>query len=163
MNKQYGFRVSAIAILVMVLSTLFSTVAMADSPRGNERDAFGGKGSISGVVYQDWDQDGERDEEEPALAEAEVTLFDLMGNEIARIVTEDDGTYAIEDLRQGGYILVEIAPLGYSLVDDGESDTVETPLLVADGEAVEINFGHVLLLGMRDASPAEISVSAAIL
>jgi len=136
----------------MVLSTMLSTVAMADGPKGSERDAFGGSASISGVVYQDWDQDGERDEEEPTLAEAEVALFDLMGVEIARVITEADGTYAIESLRQGGYILVETAPLGYSQVDDAENDTVETPLLVADDETVEMDFGHVLLLGMP--SPA---------
>ena len=49
----------------------------------------------------------------------------------------------------------------YTRVDDAESDTVETPLLVADGEAVEIDFGHVLLLGMP--APAENGLSAATL
>jgi len=149
MSKRYSVRVSVIAALVMVLWSTFSLVAQAAAPKkGADLYAKRGTGIVSGVVYQDWDQDGERNEKEPTLAEAEVALIDLLGNEVAHAVTKQDGTYAFENLAPGAYTLVETAPLGYSILGDEEADSVETHLIVTDGETTEAHFGHVLMLGM---------------
>jgi len=157
MNKTYGARLALTMVAVILFSSLFTLVAQADGPKRAARldAATAGTGVIHGVIYQDWDQDGERAEFEPTLADAEIALLDLFGNEVARVVTGADGAYSFENLSSAGYILVESAPLGYSLpegseIDDLDADTdeIEMAVIAADGETLKINFGHVLMLGM---------------
>ena len=107
-------------------------------------------GAVGGIVYQDWDQDGQYDEHEPTLAGATVKLYDAEGREVDRQETERDGRYCFGGLEPGKYVLVEIDPLGYSTL--GANEFV---LHLRAGEMIEADFGDVLLLcGEPAADPA---------
>ena len=98
-------------------------------------------GGVEGLVFQDWDQDGERDAEEPTLAGATLILYDAEGEMVARQETVGDGRYAFTALWPGQYTLVEIDPFGYSTLTSNEFD-----LDIKAGARVEVEFGDVLLL-----------------
>lgn len=158
MKKAYGTRLVLTMVAVVLLSSMFGLVAQAEAPDAGVRLFASGSSAtitatIRGIAFQDWDQNGEHDAFEPTLAGVEVALYDLMGGKVTSAVTGDDGAYAFENLAPGGYILVESAPLGYSIlegtVEDMDADTaeIEMPVIAALGEPVEIDFGHVLLLG----------------
>ncbi|MHB1295266.1 MAG: SdrD B-like domain-containing protein [Anaerolineae bacterium] len=98
-------------------------------------------GEISGRVWHDWNQNGTRDEAEPALANVLVVLSDEDGLPIANTRTDADGLYRLGDLPAGRYLLAETDPEGYAST---------TPNLVtldlADGASLTQDFGDVLSL-----------------
>jgi hypothetical protein len=106
---------------------------------GDHDDAQGG--AIQGVVFQDWDENGVRDAQEPTLAEAVVALYDAQGLQVARYTTDLDGGYAFENLPAGDYTLVETEPQGYSSLQ-GNTVLVE----LEAGEVAQVDFANVLWL-----------------
>ena len=99
-------------------------------------------GTIQGVVYQDWDQDGARDDQEPTLAGALVTLHDIHGIERGQVMTELDGAFAFGNLAPGAYILEEEDAMGYSTLGENES-----LIALVAGQTIDVAFGDVLILG----------------
>lgn len=80
-------------------------------------------GSLSGLVYNDTNNNGIRDANEPVIGGVTVTLTgtDARGEAVTRtIVTNADGTYTFTDLQGGTYSVTETQPDGY---DDG----IDTP------------------------------------
>ena len=98
-------------------------------------------GVVRGLVFQDWDQDGERDAEEPALAEATLSLLDPRGIELARAMTGRDGAYLFTDVQPGQYLLLETPPLGYSSLQK-----TEVVITVKVHDAAKVDFANVLWL-----------------
>ncbi|MFC5290891.1 SdrD B-like domain-containing protein [Actinokineospora guangxiensis] len=81
------------------------------------------RGSIAGVVYEDANNNGAQDPDEPGIAGATVRLTgeDARGNPVDRtVVSGDDGAYTFAGVVGGTYDLIETQPTGY---DDGR----ETP------------------------------------
>ena len=114
-------------------------------------------GTISGFVWEDFNNDGEINFDEFAIEGATVTLTgtDDLGNAVtATTTTDSDGLYAFTDLRAGTYTVTETQPAGY---DDGMDILGEingTPVGVAgndvfteialgtDQDAINYNFGE---------------------
>jgi hypothetical protein len=75
-----------------------------------------GTASISGLVYNDCDDDGKfepADPDEYPIPGVTVTLLDSNGNVVGTDVTDANGIYSFGDLQPGTYTLVESQPAGY--------------------------------------------------
>ncbi|MFK0300064.1 SdrD B-like domain-containing protein [Brevundimonas sp. NPDC090276] len=89
-------------------------------------------GSLSGLVYNDTNNNGVRDANEPVIGGVTVVLTgtDARGEAVTRtVVTGPDGSYRFTDLPGGTYTVTETQPDGY---DDG-LDTPGTSGGVSDG------------------------------
>jgi hypothetical protein len=133
-------RVLVMVVTVAVLGFALGNVALAEGkiPRGPTRP--GGTGVVEGVVYQDWNQDGERDTQEPGLPGATVMLYDLWSNLVSETVTDEDGAYRLSATARG-YLLTVMLPEGYTALQE----TI-VPVIVRSGETTTRDFGTVLLL-----------------
>ena len=129
-----------IVIAAIALASLLAAPAVAAEGKHVAHQPTGA-GVVQGVVFNDWDQDGERDVEEPTLPDAEIILFALNGDGIATVITDLDGAFRFDGVRAGGYVLTENDPLGYSTLGENEMTVI-----VRDGETAEANFADVLLL-----------------
>ena len=82
-----------------------------------------GLSSISGVVYQDLNNNGVQDVGELPIPDTQIGLFgtDARGGSVVRVTkTDSNGAYLFDDLLQGTYNLFEVQPRVYR-------DGVETP------------------------------------
>ncbi len=107
-----------------------------------------GKGSVTGVVFDDLDYDGDLDSGEPGLFGFEVDLVTMGGDyrcgggddiEIATTDTDNYGAYSFWDVEAGTYcvrILDAAIPYGYSRTSP---DPVQVE--VTSYGSVEVNFG----------------------
>jgi hypothetical protein len=147
MAKVNGFSKVLAAVVVMVLAlTVFSTSVLAEGmtarrPLDGRKTNATVPGSLYGQVYQDWDLNGQRDAEEPGLAEAVLVVRDSENREVARQITTADGTYQIEGLRAGTYSVSVQLPEGYSLTQE----SAQTINLSARATS-EANFATALLM-----------------
>ncbi|MDI7252571.1 MAG: SdrD B-like domain-containing protein, partial [Actinomycetota bacterium] len=79
--------------------------------------------SITGSKWEDLDQDGARDEGEPAVPGVTIELW--KGEEkVAETVTGEDGSYSFTGLLPGNYTVREVLPEGWfpTNPDDGSHD-----------------------------------------
>lgn len=111
---------------------------------------------LSGYVYHDKDNDGNRDVGEPPIAGTVIELYDENGNKVAQTVTDGTGYYAFTNLYKGTYTVVERQPSGWLDGKDtagtvsgitkgvaGQDRINSIPLLFGD-EGIEFNFGELL-------------------
>ena len=87
--------------------------------------------SVSGVVYQDLNNNGVQDAGEAPIQGAQIGLFgrDDNGTDVLRVLTTDaTGAYLFDGLIQGTYNLFEVQPVIYE-------DGIETPGTGAGGAA----------------------------
>lgn len=101
------------------------------------------KSSLSGAVYLDLDNDGQRDVAETGVPGATIELSgtDDLGNSVnLTAVTDSNGGYSFNDLRPGTYTLTETQPFGYL---DGQ-DTQGQP---GNGTAGNDVFSSITLNG----------------
>nr|WP_246109755.1 SdrD B-like domain-containing protein [Roseimaritima multifibrata] len=68
---------------------------------------------VSGHVYHDRDQDGNRDSGEEGIADVLIELVDTQGTVIATTQTDGNGYYVFEDILPGTYAIRESQPAGY--------------------------------------------------
>jgi protocatechuate 3,4-dioxygenase beta subunit len=87
---------------------------------------------VSGYVYHDRDNDGNRDPGEESIPGTTIILLDASGTQVATQVTNNDGFYKFTGLGAGTYMIVEHQPTGWS---DGK-DTPGTIGGVTRGTAV---------------------------
>jgi serine-aspartate repeat-containing protein C/D/E len=66
--------------------------------------------SISGHVYHDRNDNGQRQNGEEGIADVEVIAIDAAGNTAGRATTNSQGFYEINNLEPGAYTLVETQP-----------------------------------------------------
>jgi serine-aspartate repeat-containing protein C/D/E len=108
--------------------------------------------SIEGFVYEDRDQDCQRDADEAAIANVLIELFDDQGQRLAETRTDADGHYRFDDLAPGTYALAERQPDGYfhgcqQAGTGGGEDALEdaiSDILMLSGERLrEYNFGEI--------------------
>jgi serine-aspartate repeat-containing protein C/D/E len=108
---------------------------------------------ISGHVYHDRDNDGNREAGEEAIAGVTVILLDFNNQEVARTKTNSAGFYEFKDLAPGVYSLVELQPVGWldgkdtpgnrggAAVNPG--DRINGAVLVAGLDGVNYDFGEL--------------------
>jgi hypothetical protein len=72
--------------------------------------------TISGFVYEDFNNDGAIDFNEYAIEGTQVSLLDADGQVLQTAVTDANGLYVFNDVAPGTYSLQEAQPAGY---DDG--------------------------------------------
>ena len=73
--------------------------------------------SLSGLVFEDFNADGEVDLGEQGIAGVTITLdgADFLGNSVHSVFdTDDDGVYYFRDLLPGSYRITETQPAGYT-------------------------------------------------
>lgn len=69
--------------------------------------------SLGDYVWNDLDQDGVQDANEPGISGVTVTLYDNIGNPIATTITDGNGAYNFSDLTPGTYSVGFSLPPGY--------------------------------------------------
>ena len=154
--RVWGRTIFIATLLMLVLAVFCAPLALAEgtSPQSlliEESLRFQRHvGSVRGLVYQDWDEDGEWDPEEPALAGATLSLVDAQGATVGSALTDDDGLYRFKNVQPGEYTLIETPPLGYSSL--GETQVRVT---VQAHEVSVVNFGNVLWLLTPGVGPVE--------
>lgn len=114
----------------------------------------GGLSSISGVVYQDINNNGLQDANEPPIPNATIALsgVDSQGMNVFQTTrTNSAGQYSFDDLRSGTYSLFEIQPgifldglenNGSGLPAQVQNDAFINLQLGAQQQAVALNFGE---------------------
>jgi len=108
------------------------------TPGQEETVDFGdrGIGSIQGVVFDDRNGDGERDEGEPGIGGVTVTLFQE-SSPVETTATAGDGSYAFASLWLGDYAVEESDPPGYVSTTPNEA----TVSLTTPGQEETAHFG----------------------
>jgi hypothetical protein len=135
-------KVATIVMTAVFMATLIWTpVALAENQPKAPQAHLAAVGTVRGVVFQDWNQNGVRDAGEPGLPEAVVALINAQSSEVARIVTGLDGNFGFEGVAQGKYTVIETDPLGYSSLQGNA-----VAVTVRANSTIEVNFGDVLLL-----------------
>jgi uncharacterized repeat protein (TIGR01451 family) len=81
--------------------------------------------ALGDFVWEDLDNDGQQDANEPGVADVTVKLLDAGGNVVATQQTGANGEYLFTDLAPGTYSVMFVAPAGYmfSTADQGDDAT----------------------------------------
>ncbi len=95
-------------------------------------------GSISGFVYFDVDNDGQRDARELPIGDATVRLVGAGSFETREVRTASDGSYSFNDVPAGTYTLEQIST---SLAVDGRDTHGGVDSLTNDAFTVELGSG----------------------
>lgn len=114
---------------------------------------------LSGHVYHDRNNDGQRDAGEEGLAGVELSLIDAEGQRVARSTTDANGSYQFVFLHAGVYAVVQTHPSGW--IDGHDSpgsiggrsvgqadepgDRIGQIALWWGDEGVDYDFGELLL------------------
>ena len=95
-----------------VEQTKYSTLGQGDSQGRDTDTSDNSKYSISGTVWKDEDNNGERDTEEPLMSGIKVYAIDVETNKVAKYndneivaTTDSEGTYRLSGLTEGKYIV----------------------------------------------------------
>ncbi|MGL4419508.1 MAG: SdrD B-like domain-containing protein, partial [Gemmataceae bacterium] len=101
---------------------------------------FGERGTtLEGLVFVDFDRDGNIDLVDTGLSGVVLTLLDVNGNTVGTTTTGADGKYIFENLPVGKYTVVQTQPAGYA------SSTPNTiPVNLTKSGATGLNFGETL-------------------
>jgi len=91
---------------------LSDLIRMNSDLKNIQDDVFSFRASISGFVFQDANQDGQRSRVERGLANRKVELVDETGAIIATALTRPDGSFRFEGLDLGQYTVREVLPSG---------------------------------------------------
>jgi len=108
-------------------------------PAGGAANANFGEqpiGSISGVVFNDIDGDGQQGPNEPGLSGVSVTLYDSDDNVVASSTTGPDGSYLFPGVSPGTYTVSETNPPNFS-----STTPDDLAVVVPQGGSGTANFG----------------------
>ncbi|TWU60273.1 Serine-aspartate repeat-containing protein D precursor [Rubripirellula tenax] len=150
-------RINNITVGTSVDGGLISQIAMTPSGVGLEYNfCEAAPATLSGYVYQDGDDDGNRDAGEEPIAQTQVTLINGAGETVATTTTDAAGRYEFKDLMPGDYSIVETQPAGFldgkdSVGNirgtrrgrDAGNDTLASIELKQGDIGVEYNFGEL--------------------
>jgi serine-aspartate repeat-containing protein C/D/E len=111
---------------------------------------------VSGYVYHDRDNDGNREQGEEAIPGTTIILFDANGTQVATTVTDANGFYKFTGLGAGTYRIVEVQPTswvdgkdtpgtigGVRVGTSPTNDTLGSITLLNGDSGVEYNFGEL--------------------
>ena len=110
---------------------------------------------VSGYVYHDRDNDGNRDQSEEPIPGTTIILFDGNGTQVATAVTDINGFYKFTGLKADTYMIVEVQPSGWAdgkdtpgtidgvTVGTATNDKQNGVKLLYGDSGVEYNFGEL--------------------
>lgn len=104
-------------------------------------------GSISGVVFNDFDGDGVRDASEPGVAGVVVELRPSASEALSRVITDRAGHYAFGDLRADVYRVTALPLPNVPIRLTTSNPLVVTLIELADGSVSHFDgadFGYVV-------------------
>ena len=78
------------------LLTSFALVAAGLGVAAGLQLATAASGTVTGTVFEDYDQDGVHDAREPGVVDVVVTAVDADGNRTKDVRTDGEGTYEID-------------------------------------------------------------------
>jgi len=87
--------------------------------------------SICGVVWEDINKNGIRNDDEPKVSGVLVEAFELTGVKVGEAITNVSGVYEIDNLKKNDHFLVFTPPIGYEFTianiggDDKDSDVTD--------------------------------------
>jgi hypothetical protein len=108
-------------------------------------------GTVTGVIWEDWDEDRVIDNGEPRLPNIKITIYPQFcsnGNGTAGY-SEDLGVYSFTNLTPGNYCLfIDVNDLpkpaySWKLTGDGHLSEVQQQLTLSTGEILTLNFGFM--------------------
>jgi uncharacterized repeat protein (TIGR01451 family) len=119
-------------------STTNNDVPVVVPPGGIGVANFGDqqRSTISGVVFNDTNGDGQRDPSENGIGGVKVELVDSTGQVITSTLTAGDGTYHFPNVPPGDYIVRESDPQGFTSTTPNTVAVTVTP-----GGSATANFG----------------------
>ncbi|TWT76544.1 Serine-aspartate repeat-containing protein D precursor [Planctomycetes bacterium CA13] len=114
--------------------------------------------AISGFVYHDQSDDGNRDAGEEAIPATTISLVDASGNVVATTTTDTNGRYEFRDIVPGSYRLVESQPKNFYDGKDtpgtirgnttgrveNDSDSIVDVQLKQGDIGIQYNFGELV-------------------
>jgi parallel beta-helix repeat protein len=104
-----------------------------------------GTSSISGYVYNDLDNDGARDADEPGIPGVKVLLSAADGSS-KTVFTDSRGRYAFANLQPGDYAITETQPAGYLSGKETPGNTFSSvKITAARGSRTGYNFGELAM------------------
>ena len=85
-----------------------------DNPNDNPKDDDKNKRTITGKIWLDENKNGQRDNNEKGIAKVKVLLVDAKTGDVIKndkdekiaVITSDDGTYKLEEIEKGEYVVV---------------------------------------------------------
>lgn len=119
--------------------------------------------TLSGVVYHDRDNDGQRDANEAGIGQVIVDLLDEQGEIVDSAITNPDGSYQFTNLTAGVYAVLESQPSGWldgkdtAGTIDGQrvgmassaQDLIDRITIGWGQQAVDYNFGELLATAIQ--------------
>ncbi|MBV7335688.1 carboxypeptidase regulatory-like domain-containing protein [Chloroflexi bacterium TSY] len=122
--------------------TTKNTVPVSVPPGGSGFVNFGDQqaGTVSGVVFNDPNGDGNQQPNENGLSEVTIELVDPTRTVVAMLTTEPDGSYLFTNVTPGPYTVRETDPLGFT-----STSSNQIPILIATNGASTANFGDQLI------------------
>ncbi|PCF82803.1 adhesin [Staphylococcus delphini] len=103
--------------------------------------------NIGDKVWEDTNKDGIQDADEPGIADVTVTLKDADGNVVDTRVTDTNGNYLFENVKQGDYTVEFETPEGYTPTQtgqgtaDNDSNGTSTKVTVGDSDDLSLDSG----------------------
>ncbi|HEC2177923.1 TPA: carboxypeptidase regulatory-like domain-containing protein [Staphylococcus delphini] len=103
--------------------------------------------NIGDKVWEDTNKDGIQDADEPGIADVTVTLKDADGNVVDTRVTDTNGNYLFENVKQGDYTVEFETPEGYTPTQTGQGTTdndsngTSTKVTVGDSDDLSLDSG----------------------
>ena len=124
--------------------TVGGNTTITIEPTGNTAEVSTGlakeRGSLTGHVWNDLDNDGVKDDDEPALPGVTVIITDKDGNETS-VVTDQDGNYTVPGLAPGDYTIRFVPPAGFTVTIGTDSFGESGTVTVKAGEVTEVDAG----------------------
>jgi hypothetical protein len=99
-----------------------------------------GTASLTGMVWDDKDQDGLQEIGERGIQNVSVELYDNSRVLVTMALTDQAGQYRFDKLTPGNYYVHVTAPTGYaiSLKDQGNNEATDSDADLATGETVPV-------------------------
>lgn len=120
-------------------------VLVLDLPEGAAPPAFE-SGRISGIKFNDLNQNGVRDTGEPPLGNWEIELYDEFSNLLHTAITNPAGVYEFVNLPAGTYIVGEVQKTGW--VQTKPAAPGIYTVVLSEGEEISgLEFGNHMLPG----------------
>ncbi|EJA1960625.1 carboxypeptidase regulatory-like domain-containing protein [Staphylococcus pseudintermedius] len=102
---------------------------------------------VGDKVWDDLNNDGIQDDNEPGISNVKVTLKDADGNVVDTRTTDANGNYLFENVKEGDYTIEFETPEGYTPTvtgqgtADNDSNGTSTKVTVKDGDDLTIDSG----------------------
>lgn len=121
-------------LALILFGTLLSLPLSAHADQGGTPTLMG---RIQGVVWEDRNRNGQRDPDEPGLANVEIQLYRGNHSLLSLTHTANNGTYAFSGLEEGIYVVKEINPPGYISITGND-----VTIILGPGEVRVANFAN---------------------